>query len=108
MALAPLGTAWGHAFPDHESPSAGARLATAPASVRIHFNGDIEPVFSKLRVTDEHKQQIAKAAAAKNRSDPKLLEVKLPKLAPGVYHVWWSVVARDGHHTKGDYTFTVK
>jgi methionine-rich copper-binding protein CopC len=108
LSLAPFATAWSHAFPDHESPGAGAQLATPPASVRIRFNGDIEPVFSTLRVTDTHGRQIAKAAAAKKRSDPKLLEVKLPKLAPGSYHVWWSVVARDGHHTEGDYTFTVQ
>jgi methionine-rich copper-binding protein CopC len=108
LSLAPFGTAWSHAFPDHESPGAGAQLTTAPTSVRIWFNGDLEPVFSTLRVTDEHGRQIAKAAAAKNRTDPKLLEVKLAKLAPGSYHVWWSVIARDGHHTEGDYTFTVQ
>jgi methionine-rich copper-binding protein CopC len=37
-----------------------------------------------------------------------LLEVSLPSLPTGNYHVFWSVVARDGHRTEGDYTFTIK
>jgi hypothetical protein len=34
--------------------------------------------------------------------------VSLPSLSPGTYRVIWSVVARDGHRTEGDYTFTIK
>ena len=41
-------------------------------------------------------------------SDPKLLAVNVPRLAPDIYRVVWSVVARDGHRTSGNYTFTVR
>ena len=41
-------------------------------------------------------------------SDGTLLEVGLPSLPAGRYRVFWSVVARDGHRTEGDFSFTVK
>ncbi len=41
-------------------------------------------------------------------SDAMLLEVSLPPLSPGIYRVIWNVVARDGHRTEGDYTFTIQ
>jgi methionine-rich copper-binding protein CopC len=34
--------------------------------------------------------------------------VSLPPLPPATYRVIWSVVARDGHRTEGDYAFTIK
>jgi methionine-rich copper-binding protein CopC len=40
--------------------------------------------------------------------DDTLLEVGLPALAAGTYRVIWNVVARDGHRTSGDYTFTIR
>jgi methionine-rich copper-binding protein CopC len=43
-----------------------------------------------------------------NPSDPKLLEISVPPLAAGTYLVIWNVVARDGHRTNGQYTFTIK
>ena len=46
-----------------------------------------------------------------SRVDPSnsvLLEVGLPPLPAGTYRVIWNVVARDGHRTTGDYSFTIK
>jgi len=43
-----------------------------------------------------------------NSSDATLLEVSVPRLPPGKYRVIWSVVARDGHLTQGDYTFSIR
>jgi len=40
--------------------------------------------------------------------DSTLLEVSLPALPPGRYHVLWSVVARDGHRTEGRFPFRIK
>jgi methionine-rich copper-binding protein CopC len=40
--------------------------------------------------------------------DPTLLEVSVPPLPPGRYHVFWSVIARDGHRTEGDFPFRIK
>ncbi len=100
--------AWGHVFPVHATPGAGAVLHEVPANVVITFDGLLEPIFSTLRVEDANGHEVAKAAAAADRPDATVLEVKLPALSPGVYHVYWSVVARDGHHTMGDYKFTLQ
>ena len=37
-----------------------------------------------------------------------LLVTQLQPLPPGLYAVYWSVIARDGHHTEGRWYFTVK
>jgi len=39
-----------HAFPDHSLPKVGSQLDSAPTTVRIWFDGNIEPVFSTLIV----------------------------------------------------------
>ena len=43
-----------------------------------------------------------------NPQDGRLLEVTVPPLTSGRYRVYWSVIARDGHRTEGDFRFRVK
>jgi copper resistance protein C len=102
------GNAWGHAFPVRAVPGAGATVHEPPPRVEIAFDHMLEPMFSNVRVEDAGGKQIAQAAATADRPDASVLEVKLPALSPGVYHVWWTAVARDGHRTVGDYTFTLQ
>ena len=108
VALIWSGSAWCHAFPDHQSPGAGTVLAASPAAVKIWFDGDLEPIFSTIRVEDAAGKEIAEGAVAAGQSDPTLLQVPLPTLGRGTYRVRWSVVARDGHRTEGSYTFIVQ
>ena len=103
-----LEVAWGHVFPEHAEPQVGATVTISPTSVRIWFDGALEPVFSTLRVQDASGKRVDKGDGHVDSSDPTLLEVSLPSLPPGTYRVIWSVVARDGHRTEGDYTFTIK
>ncbi len=105
--LAPAAEA--HAFPDHSSPQVGSELASAPASVQIWFDGEIEPVFSSLIVKTEAGAQVSLGQGRVSGSDGHLLETALPpSLPPGKYLVFWSVIARDGHHTEGRFSFRVK
>ena len=97
--------AWGHAFPDHSEPRVGHTLDAPPPTVRVWFDGAIEPVFSTLRVEDGEKRRVDKNDA---RVSGTLLEVSLPALPPGRYQVFWSVVARDGHRTEGSFGFRIK
>ena len=97
-----------HALPVRASPGAGATLTAAPAKISITFDDLLEPVFSTLRIEDAQGKEVAKGAALPDRPDAAVLELALPVLAPGTYHVFWSVVARDGHRTIGDYKFTVQ
>lgn len=100
-------SAWGHAFPDHSEPRVGWTVDKPPAQVRIWFDGAIEPIFSTIMVTNADKARVDKGDGRVNSSDTTLLEVSLPSLPPGRYRVFWSVVARDGHRTEGDYPFSI-
>ena len=106
--LALPGAIWAHAFPDHSEPRVGHTVDAPPPAVRIWFDGAIEPVFSTLRVEDERKQRVDRGDARVDPRDSTALEVSLPPLPSGRYRVFWSVVARDGHRTEGDYSFRVK
>ena len=99
--------AWGHAFPQRAEPPVGAMVAVSPPRVRIWFDGALEPVFSRLHVQTASGQRIDQGDGQVHPTDATLLEVHLPPLPLGTYRVLWSVVARDGHRTEGDYTFTV-
>lgn len=100
--------AWAHVFPDHAEPRVGAIITIPPARVRIWFDGVLEPLFCTLQVRNTSGQQVDQGDGHVDESDQTLLEVNLPPLSPGTYRVFWSVVARDGHRTQGDYTFTLR
>ena len=97
-----------HAFPEHADPRVGASVGASPPEVRIWFDGEIEPVFSTVRVENENKQRMDRGDGGVSSEDHRLLAVRIPPLAPGKYRVYWSVVARDGHRTEGDYPFRIK
>jgi len=105
LAPSPVGA---HAFPDHSEPRVGHTLDASPPAVRIWFDGQIEPVFSTVRVENADKQRVDKGDAAIDPRDNTLLHVSLPPLPPGRYRVFWSVIARDGHRTEGDFSFRVR
>lgn len=98
----------GHAFPDHAEPKVGATVNSSPAQVRIWFSGALEPAFCTIVVQDANGRKVDKGDGHVAPSDVTLLEVGLPPLSPGVYRVFWNVVARDGHRTVGDYSFVVQ
>ena len=98
----------GHAFPDHSIPRVGETISAPPVGAYIWFDGDIEPAFSKMTVQDTNGRQVDQGNSRVDPSNSVLLEVGLPTLPSGTYRVIWNVVARDGHRTTGDYTFTIK
>ena len=108
LTLTAASLAWGHAFPDHAEPRVGATVDPSPSEVRVWFDGEIEPVFSTIRVENEGRQRVDRGDPRVNPSDETLLEVNLPALPPGRYQVFWSVVARDGHRTEGRFPFQIK
>jgi len=100
--------AWAHALPDRSDPRVGHTVETSPTRVRIWFDGEIEPVFSTIRVENADRQRVDTRDGGVSPQDRRLLEVHVPPLPSGRYRVFWSVVARDGHRTEGDYPFRVK
>jgi len=101
--------AQGHAYLDHADPKVGATIATPPAVVRIWFDSELEPLFSSIMVhAAKDNWMVDKGDGHVDSSDSTLLEVSVPTLPPGEYIVYWSVVARDGHRTSGNYRFKIK
>lgn len=99
------GVASAHAFPQKSQPPVGATVAAAPHSVKIWFDDEIRPGVSTLRVQNAAHRRVSTGPAKVENGN--LLEVPLPPLPAGTYHVYWSVVSKDGHHTQGDFEFTV-
>ncbi|MGH8282152.1 MAG: copper resistance CopC family protein, partial [Gammaproteobacteria bacterium] len=90
-------------------PHVGATVSPSPKQVQIWFDGEIEPVFSTLIVKNAAGTQLSQGKGRVSPSDNTLLETTLPaSLPPGQYWVYWSVIARDGHHTAGRFPFTVQ
>lgn len=94
-----------HLFPLRASPPVGSTLQYPPAAVRIHFDGELEPAFSRVEVRDAQGKIISGESRVGTGS--KVLETRLPPLKAGTYHVYWRVVGHDGHATQGDYRFSM-
>jgi hypothetical protein len=100
-------TAWAHAFLDHATPAVGSTVHASPQQVNVWFTQRLEPAFSTAQVFDAGGKRVDKADAHVDPTDPALLIVTLPPLAPGTYRVTWRVLSVDTHVTEGDFTFDV-
>lgn len=103
-----MNPAFAHAFPVKSSPRVGGSVATSPKEVRIWFDADIYPQFSKITVTNQAGQVVSEGASKVPANNSALLEVQVKPLTQGQYWVTWSVVAHDGHHTEGKFPFSVR
>ena len=108
-----LGLLWAigavaHVFPVRALPAAGATAPEPVPQVQIWFDGALEPGFSKVRVVNAAGEPVDSGDARLNADDPSVLEVSLPPLPPGGYHVYWTAFARDGHATQGDFGFKIR
>lgn len=106
MLLLATPTAFAHAHPEVMVPAANATVS-APASVTIHFSEELEPKFSTITLVDAAGHVVSKERSVVG-ADAKIMTLRLPALAPGVYTVKWVAVSVDTHRTQGAYKFTVK
>lgn len=97
-----------HAFPRHADPGAGAVLAQAPERVTIHFDSELAQQASTLIVKDQRGMQVSAGEGQVDARDGTMIYTRLNTRARGIYHVYWAVTDREGHHTRGDYAFTVR
>ena len=95
-----------HAKLQSAEPKADSVLDAAPKTIHLQFSTNLEPAFSKIVLTDAKDAEVAlpKTEVGKDNS----MSSAVPALQPGVYHVKWSTMTRDGHKVKGEYQFTVK
>lgn len=97
-----------HAYMKYGTPAPGAKLRAAPAAVDITFTEAVAPGLSGIVVRDATGRQVDKADAKAIDTADTHMRVDLPPLPPGTYQVLWhAVAADDGHHTEGQYHFTI-
>jgi copper resistance protein C len=97
----------GHAFPVRSEPRVGWTVGVSPQKVTIWFDGELEPAFSSIAVYNSIKQQVDKGNSRVIGSDNSVLEVDLPALGTGIYHVYWKALSKDTHVTEGNFAFTI-
>lgn len=107
VAAVPI-TASAHGKLESAAPATGGTIDTAPDTVRLTFNEDLEPAFSSVKVSDANGNAVTQEKAKVDAANPRVMTLALPKLAPGAYTVQWAAMTADAHRTKGTYTFRVK
>ena len=108
IGTAAMSAAQAHAKLEASQPQAGSELASAPKEIRLHFNEQLEPAFSKIQLVDAKDAELPLPKAELDKGDPKVMFTTVPALAPGQYRVRWSTMTHDGHKTKGEIAFRVK
>ena len=103
-----VGPAAGHAVLLRAEPRVESKLKRAPDEVRLYFTEQLEPAYSSVRVVDGRGQQVDRRDGGIDRTNPTLLRVTLPSLAPGTYRVLWRVLSIDADITEGGFTFTIE
>jgi methionine-rich copper-binding protein CopC len=98
--------AFAHAHLRGEEPAAGSTVSATPSLLKLMFSEGVELSLTGI--------EVAKAGVAVPTGTPtlegdgKVLDVPVQKpLEPGVYTVTWHALAKDGHSTHGEYSFTI-
>ncbi|KVE79721.1 copper homeostasis periplasmic binding protein CopC [Burkholderia cepacia] len=107
VAAAPV-AASAHGKLESAAPATGSTVDTAPDTLRLTFNEDLEPTFSSVKVSDANGNAVSQEKAKIDASNPRVMTIAMPKLAPGAYTVQWVAMTADAHRAKGAYTFRVK
>jgi methionine-rich copper-binding protein CopC len=97
-----------HAFFERSEPRVGSEVLEPPKKIVVYFDSEIEYAFSGFVVTNSQGKEVVRSGAQDESEEPIKLSLEPPALPPGEYRVIWSVIARDGHHTEGDFTFRVR
>jgi methionine-rich copper-binding protein CopC len=99
--------AFAHAELVSSVPAANEMAMPAPTELQLKFSEGLELKFSKVRLTGPDNAVIKTGPPKLDASDNSLLIVPLASpLSDGKYTVEWQAVAKDGHKTKGTYSFT--
>jgi copper transport protein len=111
LVVALAGTALAHASLKSSEPAAGAKLTSAPKSVKIVFTEEIssDPKEAFFKVSDPSGKEIAAGTIDKSDLDRATLSATLPAgLGDGVYTVTWrSYTTDDKGVATGKFTFGV-
>jgi len=102
------GFALAHSGLQRAEPPVESTLKRPPKELKLYFSERLEPAYSRVRVEDGQGARVDRDDSRVDRSNPLLLRVTLPPLAPGTYTVMWRVLSVDSHITEGRFTFRVE
>ena len=97
-----------HSGLQRAEPPVESTLKRPPKELKLYFSERLEPAYSTVRVEDGQGVRVDRDDSRVDRSNPLLLRVTLPPLAPGTYTVIWRVLSVDSHITEGRFTFRVE
>lgn len=103
-----LSLALAHSGLQRAEPPVESTLKRPPKELKLYFSERLEPAYSRVRVEDGQGARVDRDDSRVDRSNPLLLRVTLPPLAPGTYTVIWRVLSVDSHITEGRFTFRVE
>src|SRR6266496_3726298 len=97
-----------HALVVGSNPQAGARIARAPAELRVAFSEAVRPLGPGLTLQGPSGGQVRLGSVRHPDGRPEVLAAALPALADGSYLAGWRIVsADDGHLEAGSFAFAV-
>src|SRR6266487_5456649 len=97
-----------HALVVGSNPQAGARIARAPAELRVAFSEAVRPLGPGLTLQGPSGGQVRLGSVRHPDGRPEVLAATLPTLAAGSYLAGWRIVsADDGHVQAGAFGFAV-
>jgi copper resistance protein C len=103
-----VGLALAHSGLQRAEPPVESTLKRPPKELKLYFSERLEPAYSRARVEDGQGARVDRDESRVDRSNPLLLRVTLPPLAPGTYTVIWRVLSVDSHITEGRFMFRVE
>lgn len=106
LLMAAAGSVQAHAYLQRSEPPANSAIAAPPKELRLRYSEPVEPAFVEVTVTRDGKP----VQTGKPQVDEGGRRVRLAVDGgePGAWVVHWSLVAKDGHRTKGQVAFIVK
>lgn len=104
LLVAPAPYAGAHAQLLRSTPADGAVVDTAPESIELVFNEDINPAFAQMIVRDASGTTLS--TPEPTVAGPKVTG-ELPDLKPGRVTVLFRVTSKDAHPISGKVTFTI-
>ena len=105
LALLPS-TGFAHAYVVASDPPHRAALDAPPSRVRLQFSEPVEPAFARATLRCGGKPVQGRLGTSAS-ADGRTVTIQLPAGAAGECLLAWSIVARDGHRTKGELAFSV-
>ncbi len=99
------GPAVAHGILLDSKPKAGESTPLGVSLVELRFNVRIDQGLSRLRLTRPSGQDVPLPGGPAQSAGLAQLKVALPQLAPGLYTVHWEIFTRDGHLSRGRYSF---